>query len=136
MYNTINYANIGVFPLINSFQTPQNAFPIMLQTPMTHEYQRIEIKLPTYEYQPEKFVLIPFDVHKSNFGRFETIDEAITYIVAHCIKHHGTVSRQLAYTYAKFCQILSLYDGGYLRLTNIDKKIFYNAFNKYNKKNM
>ena len=119
----------------NTFNHSSNSLLIQNNHHKLSECSKMNISLPSYEYLPEKIVLIPFDVIKSNNGKFETLDDAILYIATHCLQFHNAFSKQLMFSYSKFCQILSLIDGGYISLASLDKKLITNAFIKVNRRN-
>ena len=131
----------GSFQQIFPFSMNQSiVFPYSsIQTvPKRSIFSEISIKvdLPICDYLPEKHVLIPFDIKMSNNGRFESIEDAISFISYHCSIHHQSMSRQLAWQYCKYCQIYSLVDCGYIQLSSIDKKHFNNALTRFIRKNL
>lgn len=127
---TIHFHQNHYFPMQVAAYVPYPARPIQ---PAIHEIPKLKFDIPTTEYISEKFAIVPINKQATNNGRFETINEAMTYIADHCKKYHGSFTRSLAKTYSQFVQVLTLTEGGYMQLSEIEKKVFNHWFNKVSK---
>lgn len=108
-----------------------------IPTPMIHRtdisnlpFVKLAAELPQQEYKPVKTLLIPFDPRTSNCGKFDSLNDAMTFIYDHCHEHHGAFTKQLAKKYLDFCRILNGPTGKYIIMPHIGKKEFDVIFNQ------
>ena len=123
----------GVPIIMNGFQCITGHPVICDRKVKLAEIPQLKFDLKLLEYSTEKYAVIPIDKKATNGGRFQTVSEAVNYLCEHCKKYHGSFTRGLAKVYSQFVQVLALADGGYIPLSEIDKKVFNHHFNKTTK---
>lgn len=87
-----------------------------------------DVTLCNQRYQTVKTIPIPFDMRMSNNGRFDCLDDAMTFIGRHCHHHHNQFTKQLAKMYLPFCRVMSFELGKYIIPRNLKKMEFESAF--------
>lgn len=87
-----------------------------------------DVSLCNQRYQTVKTIPIPFDMRMSNNGRFDCLDDAMTFVGRHCHHHHNQFTKQLAKMYLPFCRVMSFELGKYVIPRNLKKIEFESAF--------
>ena len=87
-----------------------------------------DVNLCNQRYQTAKTIPIPFDMRISNNGRFDCLDDAMTFVGRHCHHHHNAFTKQLAKMYLPFCRVMSFELGKYVIPRNLKKMEFESAF--------
>lgn len=90
----------------------------------------LHFNCPTWDYAPCKVVMIPLDPKTSNNSRFNTLDEAMTYLKSHCMHHYGKFNKNFAQHYLPFCAVYNPYIDAYVYLSDVSKKEFDRAFKR------
>ena len=90
--------------------------------------ERLSVGLPRHQYKSVKVVPVPFDPRLSDNGRFDSIDQAMTFVAKHCFMHHSQFTKSLAKMYLPFCRVLSFAHGGYVEVDKVMKREFEAAF--------
>ena len=108
-----------------------------IETPIIPKnISKINININEYEYNKNKNILIPFNIKKSNNGKFDSLDEAMIFIAEHCKNFHNDFTRSLAKQYIQFCYIFNPLNGNYEKLEIQWKKnleiSFKKVFNTFN----
>lgn len=99
--------------------------PKLIDPPVLYLFN---VNLCTQRYQTVKTIPIPFDMRLSNNGRFDCLDDAMTFIGRHCHYHHNQFTKPLAKMYLPFCRVMSFELGKYIIPRNLKKIEFESAF--------
>jgi len=90
----------------------------------------IGFDFPLNSYNKSKIKLIPFNDKLSNNGRFETLDDAMTFIYYHCMQHHNEFTKNLVFSYIKMCQVFDTYYCGYITLERCERGMISCSYRK------
>lgn len=100
--------------------------PPIFQTPSP---PILSIDLPKFKYEKQKIIPVPFDPHITN-GKFDTISEAIKFIIKHVHHFHGQPNRNLVYAYLPFCRVFNAQLGDYISASLMPKKVIETTYRR------
>ena len=86
------------------------------------------------EYSTMKKVLIPINKLECSGGRFQSADDAVQFILQHCIKYYNTTKRNMVNKYAEQVSVIDVSRGAYIPLSSIPAREFNRVYNKVAKR--
>lgn len=94
----------------------------------------LKLEWKTNQYAPNKSVLIPINKKSCNNGRFDSLDDAMQYIINHCLKYYGSFKRTVAHKYIDLIEVLDPADGVYIGGNLIPNKEFNKSYTRVSKR--
>ena len=84
--------------------------------------------LPTYKYTKNKYIIIPFNLRQCNDNHFDTLTEAIMFVIKHCKLHFQPSDKNMVRRYLQFCRILDIRKCDYVIPRDLTNKEFESAY--------
>lgn len=116
---------------------PQPGFSFQpAYTSMANPYEKgylsstFTIKLPDFQYSPQKFPLIPLDQKRTNGGKFASIKSAFDYLAFHCKKYHGEISKGIIRSYLHLAYVYDQSSNRYVPVNSLIKRDFESEYRR------
>ena len=96
--------------------------------------QTLSFSYKPQEYATIKKVLIPINPCECNGGRFSSLDDALDFVLQHCLKYYNTTRRNIVHKYSEQIGVIDTVRGAYIPVSSIPAKEFNRVYNRSTKR--